>query len=102
MKSRLQNASKNLLEQSGLDVSGLSSSTSSAVSSATDAYAAASPTINQAVNFLTTTAPEDLAKAGLALVGAYYLLPFAIKAFIGSLRGFSGTFRTSASVFKDK
>lgn len=86
----ITSTTKNLLDQSGLDVSGLQTTTDSTVRTATEAYTAATPTINKIISFLTTTEPETLAKGGVGLVGAYYLLPVALKALFGSLRGYSG------------
>ena len=54
------------------------------------AVSTAKPFLEQAINFLATSEPAALGQYALALVAAYYLLPSALKAGAGVLRGYAG------------
>lgn len=86
----VQESTRGLLKSSGVDVDVLSKTAGEATKTVSDAATVASPTVTKIVSFLTTADPATLGKTAVALVAAYYLLPFAVKYAFSSVRGYSG------------
>ena len=95
LQSGLQQASKALADSTGVDPT---TAAGPLVEGTGQAVSTAKPFLEQAINFLATSEPAALGQYALALVAAYYLLPTALKAGAGVLRGYAGDVSAAAAL----
>ena len=88
----VQNKTRELLTESGVDVEQISRTASSAEKQLQGPVSAATPTFTKVWNFLTTADPQTLGKTALAVIAAYILTPVAVRGVFSSFRGYSGAF----------
>lgn len=95
LQSGLQQASKALAESTGVDPG---AAAGPLVEGTGQAVNTAAPFLQQAINFLAASEPAALGQYALALVAAYYLLPTALKAGAGVVRGYAGDVSAAAAL----
>lgn len=78
------------IENTGIDLNAVTSTTSTVVKVASEQAAAASPLVTKVVTFLSGQQPTLIAEAAVGFAAIYVITPVLFKGLVGSVRGFAG------------